>query len=158
MNKIIVSAWAGFVVYAIVIYLAGPAGLGAMGELERQRDRMEANLEDLMRINAALAEQFAALGTVPGRMALEARDLAYLSPGEVLVRLEGVPGGTRKARLAGSVLRLGTVPHRNAAIPALAGMAAGLFVLVLLGLGATERAKPRLRLSRDDTSGETLPQ
>lgn len=140
MNKIIVSAWAGFIVYAIVIYLAGPAGLGAVGELERERARMAANVEDLQRINASLAEQFTALGSEPGRMALEARDLAYLSGSEILVRLEGLPGGTRKVRTAGQVLRFSPRPRRGAAIPAIAGLVAGLFVLLLVSLGG-ERAK-----------------
>ena len=146
MKRIIVSVWAGFIVYALVIYVAGPAGLPAMARLERERGRMSANVEELKRINAELAEQFMSLRTMDGRLALEARDLGYVRDGETIVRLEGLKPPSRKAYVAGTVLRFDSTNRPDAALPAIAGILAGLFVFIIVSIGGERTSSVRLKV------------
>jgi hypothetical protein len=137
MKRVIVSAWAGFVVYALAIFIAGPAGFAATGRLERERARMSANVDELKRINRSLADDFIALGSQPGRLKLEARDLGYIAPGEKVVRLPSAAAPARGRGLAvGDVLSFDPGRRGGAVLPACAGLLAAAFVFLIVSIGS----------------------
>ncbi len=85
--RLAASAYIGLAVYCLLSLLLGPMGMTAYEDLETRVRGMRENLARLESLNAeARARKDSALSD-PESLALEARTLGYVGPGQVVVRL-----------------------------------------------------------------------
>ncbi len=85
--RLAVSAYIGLAVYCLLSLLLGPMGMAAYDDLETRVRGMRENLARLESLNSeARARKDSALSD-PEALALEARTLGYVAPGQVVVRL-----------------------------------------------------------------------
>lgn len=85
MSYLILAFFSSFLVYSLLIFFQGETGIGAYGELDREKEKVEENLNELKAINSELNTYFNALRKDPEIIRIEARSLAYLGENETLV-------------------------------------------------------------------------
>jgi cell division protein FtsB len=79
----------GFLLRSLSLFLWGGGGLGDYRKVEAGRGLLQANIEELKRINSGLRREVESLGSDPERVALEARRLGYFREGQRVVRFQG---------------------------------------------------------------------
>jgi cell division protein FtsB len=102
-KRIVVSVWAGFLVYSLLMLAAGPSGPERTAALLKDKAKLLANIAQLRALNGKLAGRLEGLKTDRDAVALEARELGYLGGDETLVMLPGARQ-TSKFSDAGSVI------------------------------------------------------
>lgn len=130
MKRIAVCAWAGFVAYALCLFLAGPAGFASMKRLETERERLAVNLAELRSINESLATRVEALKSDRETIAIEGRRLGFLSEGERLVKIVGRDTPSRSL-VVGKILTLREAPAQGGFLPLCAALATAAAVFLL---------------------------
>lgn len=101
--RLAAGAYAGLAVYCVLSLLFGPMGMSAYDDLEARVEEMRENLIRLESLNAeAQARRDSALSD-PQTLALEARSLGYVGPGQVVVRL-GFPEASPEPRDLGTLV------------------------------------------------------
>lgn len=123
---------AGFLVRSLALFLWGGGGLTDYAQVERYRQALEKNLEELKNINSGLRRELDALSSDPERVALAARELGYLREGERVFRFSGSAPPSRSYTL-GSLVRSSLPRARPDWVWKLAGLAAPL-ALYAVGL------------------------
>ncbi len=134
MKRFAIPLYAGFVAYFLSSILLGPSSPSSMRALGEERAKIQANLDELKRLNEEFRRRVDALRTDAVSQALEARSLGYLGRGERLVLVNGLPSRKRYS-VAGKILacREAPTPGRALALPigvsvfALAALASVVF-------------------------------
>jgi cell division protein FtsB len=111
----------GFIVRSLVLIVWGSGGLSDYAQVVRYRRFLEANLEDLKRINSDLRRDLDALNSDPQRVALAARELGYLRQGERVFRFAGSTTASTSYTL-GNLVRSSFPPERPDWVWKLAGL------------------------------------
>lgn len=159
--RLAASAYIGLAVYCLLSLLLGPMGLAAYDDLQTRVHGMRENLARLESLNAeARARKDSALSD-PESLALEARDLGYVGPGQVVVRL-GFPEASPDPGDLGTLVPF--VPPRGtkdaelkAAALAAALVAAFAGFLVRSDRRGSRRRGPEGRFSPAGTGAERGP-
>lgn len=87
--RVLFAAAIGLVTYLILCTFLGQAGVLEYRKLAAYRDRLNANIAELDRIQSRLSERVLSLQSDPENVRLKARALGYFLPGEKLIRLPG---------------------------------------------------------------------
>ncbi|MDR1059399.1 MAG: septum formation initiator family protein [Treponema sp.] len=130
--KYLIAPWAGVVVYVFLTMSSGAMGLSAFRQLERERDKQLANLEQLRLINQDLEHTKNSLLYDRDTLAVFARELGFASPDERFIRIVGLKGAYRQPNIPGTVYAARTpefIPDLSLRILS-CSVAAGLLMLM----------------------------
>jgi cell division protein FtsB len=78
----------GFALRSLALFLWGNGGLADCRKVAAGQAELQANIEELKRINSGLRREVESLGSDPARVALESRRLGYFREGERVVRFQ----------------------------------------------------------------------
>ena len=137
-----------FIITSALIFFFGDSGLTAYGTLDRYREKLAANVEDLRQRNTILTADLDSLRKSSERSVVLARGIGLYRSGETVVKLEGRP--TRGERMAiGNLVKLRKASDaRNSVFKSVAmGVAA-----ILLACAAVSIRRSRRR-AHDSPSG-----
>jgi cell division protein FtsB len=130
--KYLIAPWAGVAVYVFLSMTSGAVGLSAFRQLEMERDRQAANLEQLRLINQDLENTRNSLLYDRDTLAVFARELGFAAQDERFVRIVGLKGAYRRPNIPGTVHTARApefIPDLSLRILASA-IAGGLFILI----------------------------
>jgi len=133
------ALWAAMMVYAISALFAGPMGREAYQQLAGERDRLEANLEDLQGINRNLIHTIDALEHDKDTQRVYARELGYGSPEERFIRIVGLSGLEPQHTIAGQRIFFKKPVVTSDRVLRFRALCAGFLVLLCFKLGALFR-------------------
>jgi cell division protein FtsB len=102
--KCLIAAWIAAAVYAFTSIYIGTMGISAYNQLRAERDKQQANLENLQRINRGLEGTMEALRYDSDTLEVYARELGYGSKDERFVRIVGLRGTAAPQIPAGHVV------------------------------------------------------
>jgi cell division protein FtsB len=132
--KYIISLWTAAAVYSLFSLFSGTMGFSAYKQLRMERDKQQANMEALQRINKDLEGAMDALRYDSDTIAVYARELGYGSEEEHFIRIVGLPGAKKQRITAGQIIR----PRMPDSIPDKAirilSLSIGLAVFIWLGI------------------------
>lgn len=135
------SLHAGFTVYVVISLFFGSTGHAAYSEMELAKAKFQSNIEYLQEIRGALLRRMDSLLHDPSEIALRARALGYLRPGEVRIHVP-VTGTERRGLTVG---RVATIPGgfgvQESVIRAIAVGSALSVLSILLLFGRARRDK-----------------
>jgi len=89
--RVFLSAYIGLLISFLFVFFMGNGSLKQYGLLLDYKTRLEANIDEMERINRDLRQEFRYLGTDPEKVRLLARKLSYFKPDEWVVRVAGFP-------------------------------------------------------------------
>ena len=90
--KYFLAIWAAVVVYSLLAFFLGAMGISAYRQLESERNKQEANIENLKQINRDLADTVNSLLYDEETLALYAREQGYAGKEERFIRIVGLGG------------------------------------------------------------------
>jgi cell division protein FtsB len=102
--KYLFALWAGILIYAFLSVSFGPQGFSAYFQLEKERNKQEANIEDLKQINYKLDDIVNSLLYDEDTLAMYAREQGYASKHEKLIRIVGLGVSQKNNNQTGSVI------------------------------------------------------
>jgi cell division protein FtsB len=103
--KYLIALWVGVLIYALSSATSGAMGFGAYRQLEVERDKEKANIEELMLINRDLENAKDALLYDRDTLAVYAREQGFAKSDERFIRIVGL----------GNTPKMMTSPGRTAA-------------------------------------------
>lgn len=130
--KILISISAGTLIYVLVSFFGGQNGLWAMGQLEEQRQQISMNMAEIVKINEELTLEYMALRNDMDVVAAYARRLGYVSEGEMLVKVTGLPTYYTTMYDTGSVVRKSEVSFIPEWASKVTGLVVGFLMMILL--------------------------
>jgi cell division protein FtsB len=129
-----------FVIASVLIFFFGDSGMTAYRSLDRYREKLTANVDDLRRRNADLTADLSSLRTNPERTLVQARGIGLYQSGDQVVRLEGLPSRVEPTAI-GNLLKLRkTNDARNSVFKS---TAMGVSVILLAYAGISIRRSRR---------------
>jgi cell division protein FtsB len=129
-----------FVIASVLIFFFGDSGMTAYRSLDRYREKLTANVDDLRRRNADLTADLSSLRTNPERTLVQARGIGLYRSGDQVVRLEGLPSRVEPTAI-GNLLKLRkTNDARNSVFKS---TAMGVSVILLAYAGISIRRSRR---------------
>ncbi|MBU0955593.1 MAG: septum formation initiator family protein [Spirochaetes bacterium] len=137
-HVILRSVWLSIAVYALLMGVWGPSGIKASQAADAQRVLMNSNLVNLQTMHDLYTQELAAYHSGTEVIGAEARRLGYLTPNEVVLRLDQ-PGQEASAgpRIPGTSVDYKStvvISDLNAKKIALAGGGIALLLLLVLEL------------------------
>ncbi|MDR2793154.1 MAG: hypothetical protein LBB61_05750 [Treponema sp.] len=104
--KCLTVIWFGCLVYAVLTFTVGEKGLIAYGSLVQERNRLKENFNGIRKTNIELNIRNILLGSYendpknpiiadPASILIEARNMGYGLPGEILVHFNGIERGKK---------------------------------------------------------------
>ena len=102
--RIVVYIIFSFIATTALYYFLGSGGLLDYRRLLSYRGSLQDNIDELEHINSELLAEVQALGSDPGRLTLQARELGYFREGEKVIRISNV-AGRRITYTVGKILR-----------------------------------------------------
>jgi len=94
-----------FVLASVLIFFFGDSGLTAYRSLDRYREKLAQNVDDLRARNSDLAADLSSLRSSPERAVVQARSIGLYRPGDQVLRLEGRPSRVEPTAI-GNLLKL----------------------------------------------------
>lgn len=104
--RILVPVFFGIAVYVLLGVFCGPRGIRAMHQLETEKNRLTANIENLSTLNADLKSSLDNLSADPDTISVYAHELGLICEGERLIKLAGFSGGINRKLIAGSAIEV----------------------------------------------------
>ena len=101
--KYLFALWTGILIYALLSVLSGPMGFSAYNQLENEKRKQEANIEDLKLINRELEDTMNSLLYDKDTLAVYAREQGYAASHEKFIRIVGLGGSQNIKNSAGDV-------------------------------------------------------
>jgi cell division protein FtsB len=105
MIKYLLALWVSVAVYAAMSVAAGAQGISAYEELLAERKKLEANMENLRRINTELENKRNALLYDHDTIRVYARNLGFGEKNEKFVRIVGLGQAGTALLLPGEIMR-----------------------------------------------------
>ena len=102
--RIVVYIIFSFIAATALYYFLGSGGLLDYRRLLSYRGLLQDNIDELEYINSELLTEVQALGSDPGRLTLQARELGYFREGEKVIRISNV-AARRSTYTVGKILR-----------------------------------------------------
>lgn len=140
-TRILLSIYAGFVTYCLMVFFFGRTGVFATSELRDFRARLEANLSQLEKTNAHLADHFDALRSSPEAIRLEARQLGFLEPNERVLQVSSYHPATSSFTVGSLVIKK-KYPATPDSTSRIVGVGVAVAAFILLTLIARRRDGP----------------
>jgi cell division protein FtsB len=142
MSKIraLTAVFLGTLAYVLISFFGGQDGLWAERQLQTQRREISLRTAEITRINAELQLEYQALKSDPEVIASLARKLGYVSDGEKLVKINGLPVITQKVYNTGTALKRGEMRYIPEWICKLAGFVVCGLVLCVFALFGLKNA------------------
>ena len=90
MSRVIFLAacYLGFTLSSLLVCFLGSSGWKSYRSLEREAERLRANVKTLRQVNVHLTERLQSLESRPETVRLLARDLGYFAPGEQVIHID----------------------------------------------------------------------
>jgi len=104
MAKYLFSLWAGVLIYASLFLISGAKGFSTHRQLENEKKKQEANIENLKIINKELEEAMNSLLYDKDTLAVYAREQGYASSRERFVRIVGLGVNQKNKTFPGKVI------------------------------------------------------
>jgi cell division protein FtsB len=102
--KYLFALWAGILVYTSLSVLFGSMGISAQRQLEREKEKQEANIESLEMIRLGLIETRNSLLYDSDTLTVYAREQGYAMEGERFARIVGLGANQANRTQAGTVV------------------------------------------------------
>jgi cell division protein FtsB len=135
--KYLVALWVVILVYSLLSFFMGPAGLSAYDQLKTEEGRQQGNLAALERINRELEGEKLALSGDPETIRVRARELGYGSREERFIRIVGLSRTVRPPRDAGQVIAVRSPEFlEDSTIRVISLISGGVTLVFLLIYGA----------------------
>ncbi|MCL2833930.1 MAG: septum formation initiator family protein [Treponema sp.] len=90
MIKYLFPLWIGVLIYTLLSVCLGPKGLSAFGQMEAEKDRETANINNLIAINNDLTDIRDVYYNDKENFYVNARELGFAAPGEQFIRIIGL--------------------------------------------------------------------
>ena len=110
VTKYLFAVWAGVFLYALLSILFGATGLSAQHQLEREQQRQEENIAQLLQINRELEDSMNSLLYDRDALAIHAREQGYASGQERIIRIVGLGVNQRDMTSIGELV-FAAEPH-----------------------------------------------
>ena len=110
VTKYLFAVWAGVFIYTLLSVLFGATGLSARHQLERERQRQEENIVNLIQINSELEDSMNSLLYDRDALTIHAREQGYASGQERFIRIVGIGVNQRNLTSIGELV-FATEPH-----------------------------------------------
>jgi cell division protein FtsB len=133
VSRLVLALCLGFCLSTVLFLLFGTGGIGQYRELLAYRDSLQANIEDLSRIQQGLLQELEALGSDPERVTLQARQLGYFKEGERVIRIQGYEAA-RSGYTVGRILRRKPVGEPRDWVLRLTGLGLPVMLFALIAL------------------------
>ena len=104
--KYLFALWAGVLVYASLSFLFGSAGLSAYRQLEAEREKQEANIQNLKFINLELENTMNSLLYDKDTLAMYAREQGFAARQEQFIRIVGLGVNLKAIASLGQVIKV----------------------------------------------------
>ena len=130
--KALTAVFWGTLAYVLLSFFGGQDGLWAERQLEAQKREISLRTAGLARINTELQLEYQALKSDPEVIASFARKLGYVSDGEKLVKINGLPAIAQPVYDTGTVLKRSEVRSIPEWVCKLTGICIAVLVLCLL--------------------------
>lgn len=104
-KRIIFPVFCGILVYSLMSYGFGPAGVVPMARLEAEKMRLAENIVRLEGIHEELDANFRNLSSDPDTIAMYAHELGYVAENERLIKLADFTGGIEREYSPGNVMK-----------------------------------------------------
>jgi cell division protein FtsB len=127
--KALTAVFWGTAAYVLLSFFGGQDGLWAERQLEAQKREISMRTAALARINSELFLEYQVLKNDPEVIASFARKLGYVSSGEKLVKINGLPAFAQPVYDAGTVLKRSEVRAIPEWICKLTGVSVAVLVL-----------------------------
>jgi cell division protein FtsB len=136
-----------FIIASSLIFFFGDSGLTAYGNLDRYREKLAANVEDLHQRNIVLSADLDSLRKGTERAVVLARGIGLYRSGEEVVKLEGRPARGEPTAIGNLVKLRKPAEARNSVVKS---AAMGISAILLAYAGISIR---RSRRRAHDTQG-----
>jgi cell division protein FtsB len=103
--EVLTAVFLGTLVYVLISVFGGQDGLWAKRQLEVQKHEISLRAAEIIRINMDLQLEYQALKNDPEVIASFARKMGYVSDGEKLVKINGLPVKAQTVYNTGTVLK-----------------------------------------------------
>ena len=131
--KYLFALWAGLLVYVVLAIIFGPGGLFAYRQLNAEKIRLDANVENLKMINRDLEISLHSLYDRDA-LSLYAREQGYALPHERFIRIVGLGLNNRAGVSAGEVLRAVPPQYTDGEILRIIAFCVGITILLCVAL------------------------
>jgi cell division protein FtsB len=128
--EVLAAVFLGTIVYVLISVSGGQDGLWAKRQLEAQKHEISLRTSEIMRINMDLLLEYQALKNDPDVIASYARKMGYVSNGEKLVKINGLPVHAQTVYTTGTVLKRHELRYIPEWICKLSGIGVGLLVML----------------------------
>ena len=128
--RLLGAIYAGFLLYSVLVFFDGDAGLLPMLELQKHRGKLLDNIDTLQVIHADLTEEQNALLHDEAEIELRSRTLGYRRSFEAEINLPG-DAARGSTRTLGSLVRRYEAPDRSHTMPRTIAFLAGLLTFGL---------------------------
>jgi cell division protein FtsB len=129
-----------FIIASALIFLFGDSGLTAYGNLDRYREKLAANVEDLHQRNTLLTADLNSLRKGSERAVVLARSIGLYRSGDEVVKLEGRPTHGEPTAIGNLVKLRKTSDARNSVFKS---AAMGISAILLAYAGISIRRSRR---------------
>ena len=102
--RYLIPVWCGVFVYTIFSIGFGAKGISAYSQLESERNRELANIENLKGINRDLENTRDSLANNKENFTVYARELGFAAPGEYFIRIIGLGNAPKSMSSPGQVV------------------------------------------------------
>jgi cell division protein FtsB len=136
MSKIraLTAVFLGTLAYVLISFCGGQDGLWAERQLQAQQREISLRTMEIARINTELQLEYQALKNDPDVIASLARKLGYVSDGEKLIKINGLPVIKQKVYNTGTALKRGETRYIPEWVCKLAGFVVCALVLCVFAL------------------------
>lgn len=134
LERILISIVCGVSVYALFFFMAGQDGFWAQEQLRTQSMELSLHKKELEKTHEELVLECDALRYDSDVIRSYAKKLDYVSPGEVLVKITGLPPRTEKTHDIGFVKFMQPISYVSENVCKLAGLTIGVGVCIMLYL------------------------
>lgn len=147
-TRFISSLYAGLLVYLSAVFFFGSMGRFAQVELEKRRDSLLANIEELENQGESLESLMWSLQSDPDRVLREAVRLVLVREDEGIIRIQGYQEKPRLLSPGGLLLRGAPPSQGMEPLIRVLAAAAGIIVFFFLGLSSEKRDRNQGSLSQ----------
>ena len=104
--NVVLPLFIGTLIYSALSISVGPRGLWPMSQLDRQKTKIESNLNTIYLLNEELDARFSNLSADPDTISVYAHELGYIANGEKLIKLAGFSGGIDRNFESGTAMQI----------------------------------------------------
>jgi len=132
--KYLFALWAGLLVYVLLAVIFGPHGFISYNQLEREKEKLEANILSLRQINRELEDSVNSLLYDRDVLALYAREQGYARVEERFIRIVGLGVNSNSRISAGDPFFAAEPEYTDGRLLRILAFSTGLTILLCMAL------------------------